>query len=136
MAALGSFDRATTVKPDDYVLWYMRGNLLNRNLQNYSEAITSYNRALRINPSFADALTGRGKALFEQRRYDEALTDLNRAIQLAPNLSVAWILKGRTLGAMQRYPEAIVSIQQALKLQPNNPELRQTLAIMQQQGEK
>jgi tetratricopeptide (TPR) repeat protein len=134
MAALGSFDRATRVKPDDYVLWYMRGNLLNRNLQNYPQAIASYNRSLQINPNFADALTGRGKALYELRRYDEALADLNRAIQLNPNLTVAWILKGRTLKTMQRYPEAIATIQQALRLQPNNPELRQMLAAMQQNG--
>ncbi|UBF28391.1 serine protease [Kovacikia minuta CCNUW1] len=135
MAALWSFDRATQIKPDDYVLWYMRGNLLNRNLQNYSEAIASYNRSLRINPNFADALTGRGKALYEQRRYGEALTDLNRALQIAPNLTVAWILKARTLNTMQRYPEAIATVQQALKLQPNNPELRRMLTGMQQQGD-
>ncbi|MGA7934327.1 MAG: tetratricopeptide repeat-containing serine protease family protein [Kovacikia sp.] len=133
MAALGSFDRATKVKPDDYVLWYMRGNLLNRNLQNYSEAITSYNRSLQINPNFADAFTGRGKALYELQRYEEALTDLNRAIQIDPTLTVAWILKSRTLNTMQRYPEAIAAVQQALKLQPANPELRQMLATMQQQ---
>lgn len=127
-AALGSFDRATELKPDDYVVWYMRGNLLNKNLRNYENAILSYNRSLVINPNFADAWMGIGKALHEQTRYDAALAAFKRALQLDPNLAVAWILQGQTLNAVGRRQDAIASWQRALQLRPNDPDTLRLLA--------
>ncbi len=128
--ALGSFDRATEIKPDDYVLWYMRGNLLNRDLHDYQRAIVSYDCALQIKPDFADALIGRGKALYELGRYDEALNDLDQAIQMNPKIFAAWVLKGRTLKTLQRYPEATFAFRQALRLQPDNTEAQQVLSSL------
>jgi tetratricopeptide (TPR) repeat protein len=127
-AALGSFDRATILKPDDYVLWYMRGNLLTKNLRNYAEATLSFNRALTINPNFADAWMGLGKSLHEQARYDAALAAFNRSLQLDPNLAVAWVLQGQTLSAVGRRQEAIASWQRALQLRPNDPDTLRLLA--------
>jgi len=127
-AALGSFDKATELKPDDYVVWYMRGNLLTKNLRNYQGAVLSYNRALAINPSFADAWMGIGKAYHEQAWYDAALSSFNRALQLDPNLAVAWILQGQTLNALGRRQDAIASWQRALQLKPNDPDALRLLA--------
>jgi len=129
-AALGSFDKATELKPDDYVLWYMRGNLLNKNFQDYRRAIASYDRALSINPGFADAWMGKGKALYDTGNYNAALTAYDKALQLNPNLAVAWILQGQTLGAMGRRPEAQQALNRALQLQPNNPEALRILGTL------
>ena len=128
LAGLGSFDKATELKPDDYVLWYMRGNLLNKDLRDYPQAIASYDRALAINPSFADAWMGKGRALHEQGQYTEALTAFGRSLQLSPNLTVALILQSKTLNILGRRPEAIASLQRALQLQPTNPEAQRLLA--------
>jgi tetratricopeptide (TPR) repeat protein len=128
MAALGSFDKATELKPDDYVLWYMRGNLLNKDLRDYPQAIASYERALLINPGFADAWMGKGRALHELGQYPAALAAFNRSLQLNPNLTVALILQSKTLNALGRRPEAIASLQRALQLQPTNSEAQRLLA--------
>jgi tetratricopeptide (TPR) repeat protein len=128
LAALGSFDKATELKPDDYVLWYMRGNLLNKDLRNYSQAIASYDRALLINPNFADAWMGKGRALAELGQHTEALTAFDRSLQLSPNLAVALILQSKTLDILGRRPEAIAALQRALQLQPTNSEAQRLLA--------
>ncbi|PZV17274.1 MAG: hypothetical protein DCF22_03675 [Leptolyngbya sp.] len=128
LAALGSFDKATELKPDDYVLWYMRGNLLNKDLRDYPQAIASYDRALLINPSFADAWMGKGRAQHELGQYTNALDAFTRSLQLNPNLTVALILQSKTLTALGRRTEAIASLQRALQLQPTNPEAQRLLA--------
>ena len=128
LAALGSFDQATELKPDDYVLWYMRGNLLNKDLRDYRQAIASYDRALAINPSFADAWMGKGRALHELSQHTEALDAFTRSLQLSPNLTVALILQSKTLNALGRRQDAIASLQRALQLQPTNPEAQRLLA--------
>jgi tetratricopeptide (TPR) repeat protein len=131
IAALGCFDRATELKPDDYVLWYMRGNLLNKDLQSYQNAISSYDRALSLNPNFADAWMGKGKAFHEQGQYGSALAAYEQALKLNPELAVAWILQARTQLALGRRTDAIANLQRALQLNPNDSETQRFLASLQ-----
>ncbi len=49
-----------------------RGNVL-QELKRYDEALTSYRRALSVQPDYADALYNCGNALKQLQRYDEAL---------------------------------------------------------------
>ena len=83
--AVSSFEQAINIKADDYVAWYLRGNLLRKNLQSYEAALASYNRAIKIQPSFADAWLGRARVLAQLRRYKEAEVSARRALRLKPN---------------------------------------------------
>ncbi len=83
--AVSSFEQAITIKSDDYVAWYLRGNLLRKNLQSYQAALVSYNKAIKIQPSFADAWLGRARTLAQLRRYQEAEVSARRALRLKPN---------------------------------------------------
>ena len=49
-----------------------------------ADAITSYDRAIAIDPDHADAYEDRGVALKELNRIDEAINSYNRAIALTP----------------------------------------------------
>jgi len=131
--ALNSFDRAIALKSDDHVLWYMRGNLLSKDFQQYAQAIASYDRALQLKPDFADAFTGKGKALHQLGQNETALATLDRALQLNPQLAVAWIVRAETLAALNRRQEAIFSLQSALRLRPNDAQLQRMLATLQAQ---
>jgi tetratricopeptide (TPR) repeat protein len=83
--AATAFDRAISINPKDYVVWYLRGNLLRKDLRLYEVAVESYNKAVQIQPNFADAWLGRGRALAELKRYKDAEASARRALKLKPN---------------------------------------------------
>src|SRR6266571_1962720 len=49
-----------------------------------SEALADLNRAIRLRPADAWAISSRGQVLGKMGRYEEALADLDRAIELDP----------------------------------------------------
>jgi len=53
-----------------------------------NRAIVDYNRAIRINPNYADAYFNRGYAYGEKKDYDRAIEDYTQAIRINPNY--AW----------------------------------------------
>ena len=70
--------------PVDSNGFHDRGNLRSRN-GSYESAIADYNRAIELDPGFAEAHYDRGSSFYELGSYEEALADLTRAIDLNPN---------------------------------------------------
>lgn len=60
--------------------WYEKGNGLFKEKQ-YGKAIASYDKALKLQPNFAEAWHYRGCAFAELGQYEEALTSYDKAIQ-------------------------------------------------------
>jgi tetratricopeptide (TPR) repeat protein len=60
----------------------------------YDLAITDFDKAIEINPKYADAYANRGGAYLGKRDYDRAIADLNKAIELDPKLSPAYYRRG------------------------------------------
>ena len=52
---------------------------------NFSEAIKNYNKAIEINPDYADAYYNRGNAKGALGNMQGAIEDFNKALQLNPN---------------------------------------------------
>ncbi len=57
---------------------------------NLDQAITDFNQALEIYPSYAVAYNNRGNAYYGKGQYDQAITDYNRALEINPKLAVAY----------------------------------------------
>ena len=83
-------------------------------------ALTSYNRALTVEPNHPDALSNRGNTLKELQRFDEALASYDRAIALKPDHVGAHNNRAVVLQILQRHDEALKSLDRALALQPND----------------
>ena len=83
------------------------------------EALTSYNRALMVQPKHADALSNRGNVLKELRRFDEALASYNSALAVKPNYAAALNNRGVTLHILARFDEALASFDRALASESN-----------------
>jgi len=83
-------------------------------------ALTSYNRALTVQPNHPDALNNRGNTLKELQRFDEALASYERALALKPDHAGALNNRAVILQILQRYDEALASLDRALALQPNH----------------
>ena len=84
----------------------------------FSAAIASYDKAIELNPEYADAYNNRGNALSGLERYAEAIASFDKAIALNPELAVAYYNRGVALVDLERYAEAIASYDKAIALNP------------------
>lgn len=76
-------------------------------LEQYNEAITQYQRAFRLDPNDADALSGVGRCWATQNDHLQAMTFYQNAVQLDPKSIWALELWGASLWSLERYDEAL-----------------------------
>ena len=81
-------------------------------------AIVSYDRAIAVDPGFANAYNSRGAALGSKGDLDSALRDFNRAIELNPELGSAYENRGLVLQSRGDLGGAIKDLDEAIRLQP------------------
>ena len=84
-----------------------------------TKALTSYDRALAVQPDHADVLNNRGNTLRELNRHDEALASYDRAISLRPDYADAFYNRGNALQDLRRFDEALASYDCALAVRPD-----------------
>src|SRR5450755_2574949 len=70
-----------------------------------SEAIASFERAIRVNPNNANAYLYRGIAYRSRGEYEQALSDFDRAIELDPNNAEAYNNREKVLTELERNTE-------------------------------
>src|SRR5581483_3958702 len=100
---------------------FYRADLLHA-LGRSAEALVSLDRALKLAPGDAAALTAKGLVLADLRRPDEALAAHRAALALDPNRPEIWINAGHVLVELQREHEALDAYAQALRLSPHDPD--------------
>ena len=83
------------------------------NLQKYTEAIASYDKAIAIKPNFHEAWYNRGFALAKLQKYEEAIVSCDKAVAIKPDYHDAWHGRGFALEKLQKYEEAIASYDKA-----------------------
>ncbi|MFB2968094.1 tetratricopeptide repeat protein [Aerosakkonema sp. BLCC-F183] len=97
--------------------------LLPGNLQlgrgDFQGAITSYDKALAIQPDLHEAWCNRGMALVKLGRFEEAIASYDKALAIQPDFHQAWYNRGNVLGKLERIEEAIASYDKALAIQPD-----------------
>src|SRR5437588_5620527 len=99
--------------------WLDEGNQL-YNHAHYQEALQAYERAIQLDPGFAEAHDARGDALFCLNRSQEALAAYERAIQLDARYAHAYEGKGSLLYDLKHYHEALEAYEQAIHLDPTS----------------
>jgi tetratricopeptide (TPR) repeat protein len=87
------------------------------------EAILQHQRALEINPDFAEAHYNLGVALFKNGQKDAAITQFQNAVKIQPNFAGAHNDLGAALEQKGQINEAYAQYQEALK---DDPYLDQT----------
>ncbi len=117
--------------------WKKSITLLNRNLQvtngsialvhnnvgvslaeegKINEAIYHYNKALRINPDYADAYNNIGTAYGALKQYRLAIENFDKAIALKPNYAKAFYNRGTAYTYIDQYEHAIENYSNAIRL--------------------
>ena len=91
-------------------------------LKRFDEALTSFDRAIDIDPGRAQAFNDRGSVLLELKRAREALASYERAIGLKPDFAEAIYNRGVAYQELERQEEALASYDLAIGLKPDYAE--------------
>ncbi len=145
--AIASFDKAIAIKPSydaalsekEHTLWlrdhshgkepsdraiaFLNKGIALYDLKQYDEAINAYNKAIAIDPEYANNFYNKGLALYKSGRYDEAITTLNKAIAINSNEFDNFYSKGLALYQLGRYDEAITTLNKAIAIDPDYPDV-------------
>jgi tetratricopeptide (TPR) repeat protein len=120
----------------------LKGNA-SLNSRGYSDSLSRFSEAVKIDPDIPEAWTGKGLALCGKglinecqynfvgseeysswaegykntllNLYEEAKICFDKALNISPNLSVAWIGKGKTLAKLGQFREAKYNSEEAIK---------------------
>jgi tetratricopeptide (TPR) repeat protein len=83
-------------------------------------AIADLDKAIAINPQYADAYNNRGLTYKALREYQKAIADYNKAIVLNPKLALAYTNRGMIYHALKDYPKAIADFNKAIEINANH----------------
>jgi tetratricopeptide (TPR) repeat protein len=86
---------------------------------NVDEAIVHYQKALQIDPDYAEAHNNLGDALLRKDSVDEAIAHFQKALQIKPDDAEAHINLGNALIKKGNVDEAIAHYQNALQIKPD-----------------
>jgi tetratricopeptide (TPR) repeat protein len=113
---------------------YNLGVALNANRQ-YDEAISSFRKAIELDPKSAVAYSNLARALHAKDQLDEAIACYEKAIALDPKDAVAHFNFGQVLEHKGLLDEAIASYKKAIEVKPSLAEAHCNLgSALKQQG--
>ncbi len=90
-----------------------------QDLNDYDNAIKSYNKAIKLQTDVPYFYNNRGIAYGKLKKYGKALSDYNKTIELNPNYENAYNNRGIVYDKLKKYEEAIADYNKAIKLNPD-----------------
>jgi tetratricopeptide (TPR) repeat protein len=100
-----------------------RGSILHGGTASYVTipplAMEDYNKAIELDPNYADAYYNRGLAHYDLKEYERAIEDYNKAIELDPNYVNAYYNRGLAYYYLMQYERAIEDYNKTIELDPN-----------------
>jgi len=119
LAQAVAIDREQAARPGGsfaltWALFDLAENL--RVLNRFDESIAVYGELLQLQPTRADALGGKGAALFAQEKYDAALEMLDRALAASPEYAFGLSIKGALLTSCGEYQAAAELLARAIAI--------------------
>jgi len=112
---------AGTETPETIATAHFNRGLAHHAKREFDLAIADYDRAIALNPEFAEAYNYRGKAYFQKGDHDAAMPDLDRAIALNPEYAGAYANRGLVLGWEGKKERAAADFREVLALRPGDP---------------
>ncbi len=133
-AVIEQAQNLTKKYPQAFFIWNLLGaSAAQINMKD--EAIEAYEKALLINPNYADAYSNMGAALQDQGNLDKAIEACNKALAIKPDYAEAYNNKGNALKDQGKLDEAIEEYQKALLINPNYADAYSNIgAALQDQG--
>ena len=99
--------------------YFFRGNTKSE-LGLYHEAISDYDKAIRLKPDAVNAYHNRGAAKANLKQYFAAIADFDMAIRLDPDNALAYNNRGLAKANLKHYAIAIADYDTAIRLKPDD----------------
>ncbi|MEG3440421.1 toll/interleukin-1 receptor domain-containing protein, partial [Pannus brasiliensis CCIBt3594] len=101
---------------------FLDRGLAKYNSGDYQGAIADFDRAIQLQPDYANAYYNRGRAKYKSEDKQGAIADNDRAIQLQPDLAGAYNTRGVAKYDSGDYPGALADYDRAIQLKPDYAE--------------
>ncbi|MDC0122555.1 tetratricopeptide repeat protein [Planktomarina sp.] len=99
------------------------------------ESLNVLNKAIELNPNYAEALINRGLIRLSQENKTKALTDLEQAHRLKPHIKQIWDLVVELKMEAQEYSEATALLINMVEIDPENVAIQANLgSVLNKQG--
>jgi tetratricopeptide (TPR) repeat protein len=102
---------------DSAIVWNKIGIAYHQMLQ-MDEARRNYEKALKLNPKYSEAINNLGTIYYARRSFRRAISHYNKALKLTPNSASIYSNLGTAQFARRKYKEASEAYQKALSLDP------------------
>ena len=100
--------------------YYNRGNLYQRH-KKWKLALADYNKAIQINPNFAEAYNHRGFIYQRYKKWELALADYNKAIQINLNFATnSYVNRGNVYSEQRKWNLALADYNKVIQINPNH----------------
>jgi len=120
-------DKALQLNPQNYRVWYELGSLQSKS--DKAAAISSYEKAIAIQPNFAPVRRDLGMLQFQLQNYSQSAEQLAKAADLGLNEAPLFNFLGISYSRVGRLQKAVETYHRALKLDPNYAEAHLNLGF-------
>lgn len=105
--------------PQNEALTWNKIGIAYHQLGDLNAAKKNYEKAMRVDKTYADAINNDGTVYYAQKKYRTAITRYQKAIQLKPDAASFYSNLGTAYYSRGRFQEMTAAYQKALELDPN-----------------
>lgn len=114
------------------VVWNKIGIAYHQMMQ-LDAAKKRYEKAIKLNSKYAEAINNLGTVFYAQKRYGKAIRNYKRALKLSPEAASIYSNLGTAYFARKKYKDAMEAYDTALRLDPEIFEHRSTYGVLLQE---
>lgn len=91
---------------NSFDLWNYKG-MAHAKLNQYEEAIRSFDNGIMLNPKVSSLWINKGEALSQLGKFEESVKSFDRALEIESDSPLTWYLKAKSLLKQQKYAGAL-----------------------------
>jgi len=126
--AISDYDKAVSLNPNDFNIYFSRGNLLLK-LKDYQNAINDFSTCIAIDGNSQKAYFNRA---FAKRKFFDrtgAIEDYSKSIALKPDNLAAYQNRGLLRKELNLHKDAIADFNEVIKIDPKSVDAFQNRAV-------